>query len=177
MNNMPMPTNMDVDWAFLDQWMALPNPDIVPLNEGSLPFHTSTPLPQALPANHNVSQPQNHSREARTGGAGLGGTSPAPTDTQAPPTEWTDTPYRFLSGNDSPNKSGILGQDVDAGMLDQANPTGRGQSPGPGPGAHGGVGVNIDNERERHRETDRDKERDKWTRTIHGHADTQHVGY
>ncbi|KIX03756.1 uncharacterized protein Z518_07309 [Rhinocladiella mackenziei CBS 650.93] len=72
--------NVDVDWAFLDQWMALPDQEILPVNDGG-----------SIPMTFNGA------------GAGVGiGVSDPNTSMTTPGldvnAEWSSAPYRFLGG-------------------------------------------------------------------------------
>ncbi|KIW98656.1 uncharacterized protein Z519_00317 [Cladophialophora bantiana CBS 173.52] len=102
-----VPMNMDVDWPFLDQWMALPNPDMlsISMNDNAPPFYnTSPPLPPSapnptpqhpMPSRSEVLAEQrdkNDHRDHDTHGPIMAAAEAAAA------TDWTSTPYRFLGG-------------------------------------------------------------------------------
>ncbi|OAL38486.1 hypothetical protein AYO20_02135 [Fonsecaea nubica] len=106
--NSSMPPNLDVDWAFLDQWMSLPNPDILAMTEGApAPAPAPAPASQATASNpipqhsmawkpgSSLARPDEYSpqdQSARSAGSSTG----AVDVTTA--TDWTSTPFRFLGG-------------------------------------------------------------------------------
>lgn len=78
------PMNFDVDWAYLDQWLAVPNPEIVPLNQTSRPIgETSPPSFLAQKADGTVGDGE---------------------------TDWTSTPYMFLGGSAPSNDGQFVGE-------------------------------------------------------------------
>jgi hypothetical protein len=92
-----MNTNMNIgmdyiDWAFLDQWMALPNPtNGISLAENQMLFDIpSAPSAPAAPAKDSF-HPQTQQQPG-----GLNANGNASGETEAP--DWTSTPYRFLGG-------------------------------------------------------------------------------
>ncbi|KIX98478.1 uncharacterized protein Z520_05779 [Fonsecaea multimorphosa CBS 102226] len=114
-----MPLNLDVDWAFLDQWMALPSPDMLSsLRESAPPPAHATatnPLPPHPlawipgPPAQQRDEAGNHQQEVQDARPGIGGLE----------TDWTSTPYAFLGGErrhlDSTNITGADTQMMDAG--------------------------------------------------------------
>ncbi|KAK4935570.1 hypothetical protein LTR10_023395 [Elasticomyces elasticus] len=76
--------NMDVDWTFLDQWMALPEPEVLPMPEThnpNSPFY----MPATQRANNNTSNSDLLSSDLAAA--------------TAEHQDWTSAPYRFLGGD------------------------------------------------------------------------------
>ncbi|KAK5452894.1 hypothetical protein LTS15_007042 [Exophiala xenobiotica] len=109
--NINMNTMDYIDWAFLDQWMALPNPtNGISLAENQMLFEIpSAPSAPAVPAapakdsfHHQTQQQQpaglnanaNANANANSNVNGNGIASGETEDTS----DWTSTPYRFLGG-------------------------------------------------------------------------------
>lgn len=76
--DMSLNMNVDIDWAVLDQWMSLPNSDIMSLPETFLPFNMSPP-PYA-----SESQSQSH--------------QDMPNLPAVSGQDWTSSPLAFLGG-------------------------------------------------------------------------------
>ncbi|KAI1609848.1 fungal-specific transcription factor domain-containing protein [Exophiala viscosa] len=75
--NMPMP--MDVDWTFLDQWMALPEPEILP-----------------MPETYNPNSPFFMPPTQRTNNSDLLSSDLAAASAEHQ--DWTSAPFKFLGG-------------------------------------------------------------------------------
>ncbi|KAK5240833.1 hypothetical protein LTS06_012332 [Exophiala xenobiotica] len=111
MNSTNMNINMNtmdyIDWAFLDQWMALPNPSGghgISLAENQMlfdiPSAPSAPAAPATPAkeysSHHQIQQQPVGLNANGHGNGnVDGIASGETENTS---DWTSTPYRFLGG-------------------------------------------------------------------------------
>ncbi|KIW29637.1 uncharacterized protein PV07_05440 [Cladophialophora immunda] len=148
--NGSMPMNLDIDWAFLDQWMALPNPDILSLSEAAPPSQVTAlnPIPQhplawrpgSPPGQPDASTNHHHHQlqhqDAR--GAAAGGLDK--TTTTTPATHWMSTPYRFLGGEPREGLDHITGA-ADTPMMDAGESGGGGGGRG-GSERRSGAGVN-----------------------------------
>jgi hypothetical protein len=78
--------NMDIDWAFLDQWVALPNPDEMVLTEDHVPVYPSSTLPPPAADSDNLGSAADSSSTSASASASTGFGAQ----------DWTSTPYRFL---------------------------------------------------------------------------------
>jgi hypothetical protein len=100
--NMNMNTMDYIDWAFLDQWMALPNPSSghgISLAENQMLF--DIPSAPSAPAkeyssHHQIQQQQPGGLNAN--GNGNGNVDGIANGESEDTSDWTSTPYRFLGG-------------------------------------------------------------------------------
>lgn len=101
-NAMNMNINMDIDWAFLDQWMAIPAAVLEADNDGEM-LMQPVPIPVQLPTN----APPLPKAYTVAGGNNNNNNSPAAQTTASSNDDWTSTPIRFLGTNIlQPNEPG-----------------------------------------------------------------------
>ncbi|KAK5217296.1 hypothetical protein LTR72_009863 [Exophiala xenobiotica] len=105
--NTNMNTCMDyIDWAFLDQWMALPNPSSghgISLAENQMLFDIPSSAPPAKedPSHHQTQQQpeglnaNGHGNINLNGNGNVDGIASGESENTS---DWTSTPYRFLGG-------------------------------------------------------------------------------
>ena len=85
--------NMDIDWAFLDQWMALPDLDTIPQNDA--PAFQNPNRDFGTEPNSNSYHTASGVKPTQPIAAGLGVAAAGAGDLGP---EWTSMPYKFLDG-------------------------------------------------------------------------------